>query len=279
MARSPATENIWPSQVRVDFHKFFYYLFNNLFFLGKRSVDNSPSVCVWNVKKATQKYLLPTMAFCPFRFFEKVAVSKGRVFGLLNRRCLFIWQAESGKVLYRIDLTDAAPGQPEPRPTFNYLSVHKDTFATINSNPGSQVIYSFSSDENKKNELKPVMPLINLGWLNKLGNMDYRVVNVYLNEHSAILHIMENTSKQYEALVLPLNKATPDPDPDADDGEEEDGAHVNAVTDTRALLLASAEVALRLEKCSDSVPSLVALTPTKLLSFSLKSLQIFDFLY
>ena len=38
---------------------------------GKMSEDNSPAVCVWNVRRRTRKFLYPTSAFCPFRWFEK----------------------------------------------------------------------------------------------------------------------------------------------------------------------------------------------------------------
>ena len=36
------------------------------------SNDNSPAVCVWNVRKRSRKFLYPTFACCPFRWFEKV---------------------------------------------------------------------------------------------------------------------------------------------------------------------------------------------------------------
>ena len=103
------------------------------------SEDNSPAVCVWNVRRRTRKFLYPTHAFCPFRWFEKVAVSKGKVYGLLNRRCLFAWEAESGQALFKIDLTESYPGQNEVQPTFTYLSVYNNYLATINQNPACQI--------------------------------------------------------------------------------------------------------------------------------------------
>ena len=43
-------------------------VFNLYFFiLGKMSSDNSPAVCVWNVRRGTHKFLVPPQPFCPFR--------------------------------------------------------------------------------------------------------------------------------------------------------------------------------------------------------------------
>ena len=96
------------------------------------SEDNSPAVCVWNVRRKTRRFLYPTSAFCPFRWFEKVAVSRGKVYGLLNRRCLFAWDAESGQALFKINLSESLPGQPhQDQPNFTYLSVYNNYFRVM----------------------------------------------------------------------------------------------------------------------------------------------------
>ena len=111
-------------------------------FAGKMSSDNSPAVCVWNIKKGSHKFLASPQPFCPFRWFEKVDVSQGRVFGLLNRRCLLAWNADNGEYLFRLDLTENAPGLNEVQPlSFTYLTVHKHLFATIHQNPCCQAVY------------------------------------------------------------------------------------------------------------------------------------------
>ena len=42
-------------------------VFNLFLILGKMSSDNSPAVCVWNVRRGTHKFLVPPQPFCPFR--------------------------------------------------------------------------------------------------------------------------------------------------------------------------------------------------------------------
>ena len=93
-----------------------------------------------------------------------MAVSKGKVYGLLNRRCLFAWDAESGNVLFKIDLTESYPGQNQEQPTFTYLSVFNNYLATINTNPSCQIVYQVGATEEEPS-LKLVLPQLNINWL------------------------------------------------------------------------------------------------------------------
>lgn len=69
-----------------------------------------------------------------FRWFEKTSVRDGLVYGLLNRRCLFVWNAETTVCLSRTELTDAVPGDAEPALNFTFLSVGDGLVATIHKN-------------------------------------------------------------------------------------------------------------------------------------------------
>lgn len=48
-----------------------------------------------------------------YRWFEKTEVSKGKVYGLLNRRTLFVWDSEVGDCLRRLDISESPPGMGE----------------------------------------------------------------------------------------------------------------------------------------------------------------------
>ena len=91
-------------------------------------------------------------------------MSKSKVYGLLNRRCLFAWDAETGVVLFKIDLTEAYPGQNQDQPTFTYLSVFNNYLATINTNPSCQIVYHIGVTE-EESILKLVLPQLNINWL------------------------------------------------------------------------------------------------------------------
>ena len=91
-------------------------------------------------------------------------MSKSKVYGLLNRRCLFSWHAETGVVLFKIDLTEAYPGQNQDQPTFTYLSVFNNYLATINTNPSCQIVYQIGVTE-EESILKLVLPQLNINWL------------------------------------------------------------------------------------------------------------------
>ncbi len=72
--------------------------------------------------------------FASFRWFEKTAVREGLVYGLLNRRCLFVWNADTSACLNKVELTDSVPGDAEPAVNFTFVSVGQGLVATIHRN-------------------------------------------------------------------------------------------------------------------------------------------------
>eukprot|EP00095_Tigriopus_kingsejongensis_P010451 maker-scaffold918_size81203-snap-gene-0.18 protein:Tk10451 transcript:maker-scaffold918_size81203-snap-gene-0.18-mRNA-1 annotation:"general transcription factor ii-i repeat domain-containing protein 2-like" len=96
---------------------------------GHISMDNAPIISVWNIRTGIQRFLQADRVFCPFRWFEKTAVQSGKVYALLNRRSMFIWNADSGECLVEVDLSDARPG--EKHSGFVFLSVSKSLVSTI----------------------------------------------------------------------------------------------------------------------------------------------------
>lgn len=225
---------------------------------GKMSEDNSPAVCVWNVRRRTRQFLYPTSAFCPFRWFEKVAVSKGKVFGLLNRRCLFAWQAESGHALFKIDLTDSYPGQQnEATPVFTYLSVYNNYLATIHQDPACQTVYKVEVPEESA-ELSVVLPQLNVNWLKSTfeqAQHQVRICDVKMNEQSIILHVYNLLSQKFEAIILALN----------------------SLNDQQSLLN-NAKCCIKLDSTGINIPGQLYLTPTKLLNCTPHKVEMYDFL-
>jgi len=58
-----------------------------------------------------------------FRWFEKTEVSKGKVYGLLNRRTLFVWDSEVGDCLRRLDISESPPGMGESNLVRTFLLI------------------------------------------------------------------------------------------------------------------------------------------------------------
>jgi len=222
---------------------------------GKMSNDNSPAVCVWNVRKRSRKFLYPTIACCPFRWFEKVAVSKGKVYGLLNRRCLFAWDAESGNVLFKIDLTESYPGQNQEQPTFTYLSVFNNYLATINTNPSCQIVYQVGATEEEPS-LKLVLPQLNINWLKDAmgGKAEVRVCDVKMNDHCIIIQMLNLTTHRFEALLIRMDRL--------------DASTVNSV----------GKCCIILNSAGLQIPGQLILTPTKLLNLTPNQMCMYDFL-
>ena len=74
------------------------------------SNDNSPAVCVWNVRKRSRKFLYPTFACCPFRWFEKVGIQFSIYNGRFLARCTpkafgqalgLIFHLHDSKIIYQ----------------------------------------------------------------------------------------------------------------------------------------------------------------------------------
>ena len=226
---------------------------------GKMSEDNSPAVCVWNVRRKTRKFLYPTSTFCPFRWFEKVAVSRGRVYGLLNRRCLFSWDAESGEALFNIDLTESYPGLTQDQPVFTYLSVYNDFLATINKNPSCQVVYQVHT-EDEKAVLKLVLPQLNMNWLKSAvsENSDVRICDVRMNEQCIIVHLMNLMTQRFEAIFIKMNN--------------------NLTIEHKEVMEDVLKRRINLESTSLNIPGQLSLTSTKMLNITPHQLCMYDFL-
>ena len=219
------------------------------------SSDNSPAVCVWNVKKSSHKFLVPPQPFCPFRWFEKVAISEGRVFALLNRRCLFAWNAESGEHLLRLDLTELAPGLNDAPPSFMYLTVYKNMFATIHQNPCCQAVYEIVEDNSKVNAILLDMDL-NCLKLAMGSPADMRVCDVKINDHVLILHVLNCKTKTYEAVFLRLDMKL----------------------DFDSVFVEYQRRTIGLESINESIPGSIAMTSTKFLNITPNRLYMYDYL-
>jgi hypothetical protein len=223
---------------------------------GKMSSDNSPAVCVWNIKRGSHKFLASPQPFCPFRWFEKVDVSQGRVFGLLNRRCLLAWNADNGEYLFRLDLTENAPGLNEVQPlSFTYLTVHKHLFATIHQNPYCQAVYEIDDDNNELNAVLLDMDLNQLKLAMK-SRAEMKVCDVYINDYVIVLHVFNCSTKSFEGIFLRLDMKL----------------------DFSAVLLEYQRRTICLESIYETMPGAVVMNSTKFLNITSNRLYMYDFL-
>ncbi len=92
-----------------------------------------------------------------YRWFEKTEVSDGKVYGLLNRRTLFVWSAESGMCLGRLDISESPPGMAESNLSCNFLTIGVGMVSTIHLDPSS--VNFFKTED----EARSVMTPINMG--------------------------------------------------------------------------------------------------------------------
>lgn len=190
-------------------------------------------------------------------WFEKVAVSQGRVFGLLNRRCLFAWNADTGDHLLRLDLTELAPGLSDANPHFMYLTVYKNMFATIHQSPSCQAVYEIVEDNSKVNAIMLDMDMNYLKLNMGSPAADMRVCDVYMNDHVLILHVVNCKTKSYEAIFLRLDTKL----------------------DFESVFLEyQKHRKIGIEPISDSIPGNIAMTATKFLNITPNRLFMYDFL-
>ena len=171
---------------------------------GKMVEDHTPAICVWNVDNNTHKILQPIPSFCPFQRFEKVVVSQDTVYGLLNRRCLFAWNAEEVCPLFKLDLTQSYPGQTEMfEPIFTFLSVFENRLATFTENPYIQTIYELSTHpDSGKGELISKMPKLDM---RRLLKSNTQICDVKMSDSFVILHVLNLELEKYELIILPID--------------------------------------------------------------------------
>lgn len=210
---------------------------------GKMSVDNSPAVSVWNVVTGSQRFLTPNIPLCPYRYFERTAVSNGEVFGLLNRRCLFIWRADTGFCLRRLELTGVQPyGQEEvPFTLPPFLAVSETLVVTIHKDPC--IVNVFDRSGNHLHALETAAS-------------DARVVDAHANVNCLLVRSLKLRSPEFQLSVYPLSLR----DDRQLEGGNKGAAVVNlAVTDTTILP--------------------IGLTSTKVISVTRNELLVRDFLH
>ena len=81
------------------------------------------------------------------RWFEKTEVLDAKVYGLLNRKTLFIWSVESGLCLNRLEISESPPGMAESNFSCNFLTANFGIVATIHVDPSSVNIFKSSYDD------------------------------------------------------------------------------------------------------------------------------------
>ena len=220
---------------------------------GKLSVNNAPTISVWNVRRGTQRFLNAKRSFCPFRWFEKTSVKSGRVFALLNRRCMFVWDAESGECLREVDLTDSPPGEAnEPALSFNFLSLSKSLVATIHSLVS--VTNVFDHDGNVVRSLEP--PVANA------AVSPFRVCEVQFAEHCILVRTIQFRPPRFQVTIYPLTL-----------GEDGIASNVTLIPPEVAT-----PVGVELLPVTSAAFYKLGVTPTKLLNFGKGALRMYDFL-
>ena len=221
---------------------------------GKMVQDNAPAICTWNVQNNTYTILRPTSSFCPFRWFEKVVVSQGKVYGLLNRRCLIVWNAQDPEPLVQLDLTQSYPGQTEMfGPIFTYLSVCGNSLATFNESPCVQTVYEMKvNPDSGQVELVPKMPKIDL---RKILKSNTRICDVKLTDLFVVLHVLNVDAEMFEVIIIPIDVIEEELEETVINSRIVDGSY-------------------RIEE----EMSRILVTPTKLLYLTSNQIRIYDFL-
>ena len=168
-------------------------------------------------------------------------MSKGKVFGLLNRRCLFAWEAESALALFKINLTESYPGQQEPSLNFTFLRVFNNYFATINQDPGCQVVYKVTKDSHEK--------VLDLDWLKKSLKTELKICDVLMNDQCVITQMFNLKSQRFEAVITHF-----------EENEEDEVKNIP------------------LESTGPIIPGQLNITPSKLLNLTPQQVYMYDFL-
>ena len=90
---------------------------------------------------------IPTILILQFfRWFEKTAILEGKVYGLLNRKTLFIWSAASGSCLNCLEISESPPGMAESNLSCNFLSAGLGLVATIHVDPSTVNVFRSDDD-------------------------------------------------------------------------------------------------------------------------------------
>ena len=216
---------------------------NHLVIPGKLAINNMPAVSVWTLRDASQRFLLPNQAVCPYRWFEKTDVRNGFVYGLLNRRCLIIWDAETSKCLQNLELTDSAPGDNEPALSFTFLTVSDTLVATINILPGKASIF-----DSKGNAVTVLQP----GKKQEMAR--YKVCDIHITEYCILVRMVNFSQPDFKVISYPLSSLS------------------QPVKDE----LPSSQI--ELVPVNECVLHEFGVTKTKLLNFAKNEIRIYDFL-
>lgn len=164
-----------------------------LAFSGKMIMNNTPAVSVTNVRSHVHHYLQSSTPVCPYRRFEKTEVYEGKVFGMLSRRSLFIWDATNGAEIRKLDLSESPPGGQELSQVYNFLKVGYGIAATIHSEPSCINILSMESPVHQ--------PPIVLD-LNMFTGGLVKVCDVYINSNCLIVKSVNVQGPQCCTLAI-----------------------------------------------------------------------------
>eukprot|EP00094_Tigriopus_californicus_P013019 TCALIF_12589-PA protein Name:"Protein of unknown function" AED:0.24 eAED:0.24 QI:0/0.33/0/0.75/1/1/4/0/453 len=160
---------------------------------GHITASNAPIISVWNIRTSVQRFLQADRVFCPFRWFEKTAVKQDRVYALLNRRSMFIWDANSGACLSEVSLSNARPG--EKNPGFLFLGVSKSLVATIHDSNSSVGI--FDAMGGLRTVLEPCHP--------HFSPSECEICDVTFTEHVLVVRFLVMKQPMYHVALYPLS--------------------------------------------------------------------------
>lgn len=94
---------------------------------------------------------------------------------MLNRRTLFIWEAESGSCLGRLEISDAPPGMADSNLSFNFLTASRfgNNKMIATSHRDTSCVNLFSAETDAAASL----PTINM---EELMGVPVKVLTIYL---------------------------------------------------------------------------------------------------
>ena len=215
---------------------------------------------------------------------------RGVVYGLLNRKCLLAWDAETGECIREMPLTQASPGSHEPAITFNFLTVRQRRFSkfaqlreflfqvcenlvsTIHASPSCVSVSDASLNNVVVLDAGAALSAAAEAEASEGGSSSRsaavsaaRACDVLINDHCVLVRTVNFGSPGFDVVCYP--RASIQGDKGTDGNSSNNSSHNS--NPARVIKLLSV---------SDCVVHDLTVTPIKILNFARNKLMICDFL-
>ena len=164
---------------------------------GRLSDRNTPCLVGWVIETNINKLYVSDQPLCPYRSFYKAACCEGKVYGLLDRRSLYIWNADTCELLNTVILSE---GQPGLQCVDYILAMNKDVTPPflVTVNQSLQMLTILDRDGNISQEL---------GWSDlscPCPNDNAVVLDVHILKSFMLVQFMDYSIRTIFWIRLPL---------------------------------------------------------------------------